>query len=59
MILSLTYGAMCFLSHALVAAFGSRLKWFLTSARGQRYLHNTIGAVFVGLGIAMTASARS
>ncbi len=57
-ILSLTYGGMCFVNHAIVAACGSRLKWLLTSARGQRNLDRVIGTIFIGLGIAMATASR-
>ncbi len=58
LILSITYAAMCMLSHLVVALLSGRFRLFITSPKRMKYLRRTIGATFMGFGIAMAAASR-
>ena len=57
-ILSLTYAAVCMISHFAVALLSGRLRVFFTSPRRMRYLRRTLGATFMGFGVALAAATR-
>ena len=57
-ILSITYAAVCMVSHAVVAMASGRLRLFFTSPRRMRYLRRTLGATFMGFGAALAAATR-
>lgn len=58
LILALTYSGLCFANHMLVAAFGSRVKQFLSGQRGRRLIDRSVGGTFIAFGGAMVTVAR-
>ncbi len=56
--LSLTYSALCFTNHALVAVFASRVGRFLSSPWGDRIFRRAVGATFIGFGAAIATTSR-
>ncbi|MEM9634994.1 MAG: LysE family translocator [Pseudomonadota bacterium] len=57
-ILSVTYAALCFANHALIAFAGNHLRKFLTSARRMRWVRRVTGGLFVGFGTALATASR-
>ncbi len=57
-ILSCTYAATCLISHIVVALLSGRFRLFITSPRRVKILRRSIGATFMGFGIAMAAATR-
>lgn len=58
LVLSCTYAAICMASHLVVALLSGRFRLFITSPKRMQYLRRTIGATFVGFGVAMAAASR-
>ncbi|MES0882508.1 LysE family translocator [Roseibium sp. SCP14] len=57
-ILSITYAALCFANHALIAFAGNHLRKLLTSARRMRWVRRVTGGLFVGFGTALATATR-
>ena len=57
-ILSFTYAFMCFLNHALLALFGSKLRKLLKSASVISRVRKSLGLAFVGFGAALATVTR-
>ncbi|MES0811131.1 LysE family translocator [Roseibium sp. SCPC15] len=57
-ILSVTYAALCFANHAMIAFAGNHLRKFLTSARRMRWVRRVTGGLFVGFGTALATATR-
>jgi threonine/homoserine/homoserine lactone efflux protein len=57
-ILSITYAALCFANHAMIAFAGNHLRKFLTSARRMRWVRRVTGGLFVGFGTALATATR-
>ncbi|PLW77408.1 LysE family translocator [Cohaesibacter celericrescens] len=57
-ILSFTYAGVCLISHVTVALLSGRLRVFFTSPRRMQYLRRTLGATFMGFGVALAAATR-
>lgn len=58
LILSVTYAAVCLVSHVMVALLSGRFRLFITSPKRMKILRRSIGATFMGFGIAMAAASR-
>ncbi|MFD2206821.1 LysE family translocator [Kiloniella antarctica] len=56
-VLSITYAALCFLNHLVIALMGGRLRNFMSDIRRIRIVRRVLGATFVGFG-ALLASAQ-
>ncbi|MCV6548028.1 MAG: LysE family transporter [Cohaesibacter sp.] len=57
-LLSITYAMVCLISHIVVALLSGRFRLFITSPKRMKILRRSIGATFMGFGIAMAAATR-
>lgn len=57
-ILSLTYAALCYANHAMIAFAGDHMRRFLTSARRILWVRRLTGGLFVGFGSALATATR-
>lgn len=58
LILSLTYAALCFANHAVIAVAGDRLRRFVASASRMRLVRRITGGLFVSFGAALATTSR-
>jgi threonine/homoserine/homoserine lactone efflux protein len=57
-ILSLTYAALCFGNHLLLAFAGGKLRRFLSSERRMTAVRRVLGTTFIGFGAALATASR-
>ncbi|MEH6632331.1 MAG: LysE family translocator [Halopseudomonas aestusnigri] len=57
-ILSITYAALCFLNHLLIALMGGRLRNFMSDIKRIRIVRRVLGATFMGFGAVLASAQR-
>lgn len=57
-IMSVSYAALCFANHLVLAFAGGKIRRFLSSERRVVAVRRTLGALFVGFGAALATASR-
>ncbi|WP_419902586.1 LysE family translocator [Kiloniella sp.] len=57
-ILSVTYAALCFLNHLIIAVMGGRLRGFMSDIKRIRIVRRVLGATFMGFGALLATAQR-
>jgi homoserine/homoserine lactone efflux protein len=57
-LMSITYGALCFANHLLLAYAGGAMRRFISSERRMRTVRRVLGTMFIGFGAALAAASR-
>mgnify|MGYP000747397831 CR=1 FL=1 len=57
-ILSVTYAALCFLNHLMIALMGGRLRNFMSDIKRIRIVRRVLGATFMGFGAVLASAQR-
>ncbi|MGB0085784.1 MAG: LysE family transporter [Rhodomicrobiaceae bacterium] len=57
-IMSVSYAALCFANHLMLAVAGGRLRRFLSSEKRMKAVRRVLGSMFIGFGAALAAASR-
>ena len=56
--MSVSYAALCFANHLMLAVAGGRLRRFLSSEKRMKAVRRVLGSMFIGFGAALAAASR-